>query len=161
MNKHVRSIKRQAGLTLVEALSFLALFGVVIAGAITLYGSGSNSASTNNLVSEVSGIKANAKAMRMAGVAAASVTTTTLANAGKLSKSMTDSPSAACGALAAPCAVYSDGTNFKVSATASAITVAVETTTPEMCESLLLSASATNPTGTPACASNVLSLVYN
>jgi len=54
---------RQAGLTLIETLVSLAIFALVIAGAIVLFNSASTTQTTAQLASDLQGIRASVKAL--------------------------------------------------------------------------------------------------
>jgi type II secretory pathway pseudopilin PulG len=56
-------LRRQAGLTLIEAISALAIFAVVIGGAIALYRSGQSSQNTTQFSSDLNALKAAAKTL--------------------------------------------------------------------------------------------------
>lgn len=146
---------KQAGLSLVEALAFLAIFGIVAAGAVALFTGASNSASTNNISTDVTALKTNVKALSMSGTPYSTVTTTTLNTNGRLSKQMTNQTTGNCATgVASPCANYGDGTAFKVAGTANDFTVSVGTSSAEVCNSLIAAMSGSNFTNTPTCDTN-------
>lgn len=53
----------QAGLTLLEAIAFLAIAGLVVGGALAMYSSASNSQSTGQTISEFQSVKASVKSL--------------------------------------------------------------------------------------------------
>jgi len=55
--------KSQAGLTLIETLVALAIFGLVVAGALALFGSASSSQTTTQMKSDLSAIRAATKSL--------------------------------------------------------------------------------------------------
>lgn len=60
----LRSIAaRQHGLTLIEVLVALAIFALVVGGAIALFGSASNSQTTTQLTSDLNAIRSSTKAL--------------------------------------------------------------------------------------------------
>ena len=58
-----QAFRRQAGLTLIEAVAFLAIFGMVIMGALSLFGSASSSERSTSFVSQITAIRAATQQM--------------------------------------------------------------------------------------------------
>lgn len=54
---------RQAGLTLIETLVALAIFALVVGGAIALFGSASSSQSTTQMISDLNAVRASTKSL--------------------------------------------------------------------------------------------------
>lgn len=154
-----KQTQKQRGLTLVEALAFLAIFGIVAGGAVAMFFSGSNSASSNQIASDVNGLKAAIKSQTMAGQPMANITTATLSASGRLSKNMTNQTSS-CASLAAPCATYGDGTSFKINGSATQFSIVVDGLNTETCESVRIALTNSGPINTPTCSAGQITFTY-
>ena len=155
--KHSVSVMRkQLGLTLIEALSFLAIFGVVAAGAVAMFQTTSDAAQVNMLANEVHGIKAAVKSRALSGTAYTAINMETLFTSGALStnfKSVTGSGASSKGVLA-------NGTEFAITGAASSFSVDVSSLSDENCAALIQSLASSGATNTPSCSSGAVSFTY-
>lgn len=143
---------KQKGASLVEAVTYLAIAGVVAAGAVAMFVSASTSATSNQIAQDVNALKSSVKAMSLSGTLLTNITTTTLSAAGRLSKNLTNQTSTACSAaMLAPCATYGDGVGFKITGSATGFTISIDNLTQEICESSRSSLLSSGFTNTPAC----------
>lgn len=60
---HRRDLRNQAGLTLIEVLVSLAIFALVVGGALALFGGASSSQSATQLTSDINAIRASTKSL--------------------------------------------------------------------------------------------------
>ena len=60
---HQANVKSQLGLTLIETLVSLAIFALVVGGALALFGSASSSQTTTQMTSDLSAIRAATKSL--------------------------------------------------------------------------------------------------
>lgn len=67
----VKKVRHQAGVTILEFIAFIGLAALVIAGALSLYGSGSAGAAANDVVSTANGVVATLRATYPNGVTVA------------------------------------------------------------------------------------------
>lgn len=58
-----KSIKKQAGITLMEVISGLLVIGLVIAGALSLFGTADSSQKSNQMLSDITAIRASIKGL--------------------------------------------------------------------------------------------------
>lgn len=149
-------MRKQFGLTLIEALSFLAIFGVVAVGAVSMFGSTSDSAKVNLIATEVHAIKAAVKSRALAGTAYTNINMATLNTGGALSTNITS----VTGAGATSKGTMADGTGFVVTGAATSFSVVVSGLTNENCASLLLSLANSGTTTTPSCTSGSATFTY-
>lgn len=145
-------MRKQFGLTLIEALSFLAIFGVVAVGAVSMFGSTSDTAKVNLIAMEVHAIKAAVKSRALAGTPYATITMETLENGGALSTNIKNVTSGK-GTMA-------DGTGFVVDDTPTGFSIEVSGLTNENCASLLLSLANSGTTSAPSCSSGSATFNY-
>lgn len=63
MNKQLNSLKKQAGITLMEVIGSLLVMGLVVAGALSLFGSADSSQKGNQMLADVNAIRSAVKGM--------------------------------------------------------------------------------------------------
>lgn len=148
--------KKQMGLTLIEALSFLAIFGVVAVGAVSMFGSTSDTAKVNMIATEVHAIKAAVKSRALAGTAYTAINMATLKAGGALSTNI----QAVTGAGATSKGTMADGTGFVITGAAANFSIVVSGLTDENCSSLLTSLASSGATNPLACSSGSATFTY-
>lgn len=63
MKKQFQSLKKQAGITLMEVIGSLLVIGLVVSGALSLFGSADSSQKGNQMLSDINAIRAAVKGM--------------------------------------------------------------------------------------------------
>lgn len=63
MKKQLKQLKKQAGITLIEIISSLLVIGIVIAGALSLFGSADASQKGNQMLSDINALRSAVKGM--------------------------------------------------------------------------------------------------
>lgn len=150
---------RQLGLTLIEVLASLAIFAVVMGGAIALFGSASASQSTSQMASDLNAIRAATKSLYFGqgGYGSASLNEV-LINSKKVPATMSISGTAPLRVITHPLngAIAVNGANasFTVTATAMPTAVCIGLATMSGWDAIKVgTASARTPPVTPAQAS--------
>jgi len=156
MQKSPNAKRKQAGLTLVEALAFLAIFGVVAGGAVAMFGSTSDSAKVNQVATEVNSIKTAVKARALAGTPFANIHMESLKAGGALSTNI----GAITGTGDASYGSHADGTRFLVDGGTTTFDITVSELTDANCASLILALANSGRTNTPACSSGAVTFTY-
>lgn len=156
MQKSPNAKRKQAGLTLVEALAFLAIFGVVAGGAVAMFGSTSDSAKVNQVATEVNSIKTAVKARALAGTAFTAIHMESLKAGGALSTNI----GAITGTGATSYGEHADGTRFVVAGAATNFTITVSQLSTENCASLILALANSGRTNTPTCTAGSVGFTY-
>lgn len=154
--KNLSAARKQFGLTLVEALSFLAIFGVVAAGAVSMFGSTSDAAKVNLIAGEVNALKTVVKARALAGTPYGSIDMESLKTGGALSTNIR----AVSGSGASSKGTMADGTGFVITGNTSDYSIEVSGLSDEICDSVRISLASSGATNTPACASGAISFTY-
>lgn len=63
MKKQLKQLKKQAGITLMEVIAGLLIIGLVVAGALSLFGSADSSQKSNQMLSDMTALRSAVKGM--------------------------------------------------------------------------------------------------
>jgi len=63
MKKQLKQLKKQAGITLMEVIAGLLIIGLVVAGALSLFGSADSSQKGNQMLSDITALRSAVKGM--------------------------------------------------------------------------------------------------
>lgn len=112
--------KKQAGMTLIEVLSALAIGAILIVGGLSLFGSGSAAANSNQMISDVTAIRTAVKSMYLGQGTYGTNTNmnTSLVTGHKIPATWTGSGSTITNSFGGDVAVTSDasGSQFRITA---------------------------------------------
>src|SRR6185369_12329945 len=61
--KQLKQLKKQAGITLMEVIAGLLIIGLVVAGALSLFGSADSSQKSNQMLSDMTALRSAVKGM--------------------------------------------------------------------------------------------------
>lgn len=132
MKKQLKQMKKQAGITLMEVIAGLLIIGLVVAGALSLFGSADSSQKGNQMLSDITALRSAVKGMYAGqGGYGSSNLNGVLKTANKIPSTMTAS------SAATPVITHAMNGTVTVTGSGSSFSIAITNIPTDVCVQLL------------------------